>query len=111
MTATSLLQLGVYLGVLLVLVKPLGWYMAQVFESQSAWLNTFGRPIENLIYRIARVKDSEEMRWTQYAAAVLLFNVLGFIAVYALQRLQGVLPLNPQGLVVRSARIPHSIRR
>ena len=98
MTATSLLQLGVYLGVLLVLVKPLGWYMAQVFESQPAWLNTFGRPIENLIYRIARVKDSEEMRWTQYAAAVLLFNVLGFIAVYALQRLQGVLPLNPQGL-------------
>jgi potassium-transporting ATPase potassium-binding subunit len=98
MTANSLLQLGVYLGVLLVLIKPLGWYMAQVFESQPAWLNTFGRPIENLIYRIARVKDSEEMRWTQYAAAVLLFNVLGFIAVYALQRLQGVLPLNPQGL-------------
>jgi K+-transporting ATPase ATPase A chain len=98
MIASSLLQLGVYLGVLLVLVKPLGWYMAQVFESQPAWLNTFGRPIENLIYRIARVKDSEEMRWTQYAAAVLLFNVLGFIAVYALQRLQGVLPLNPQGL-------------
>jgi potassium-transporting ATPase potassium-binding subunit len=89
MTANSLLQLGVYLGVLLVLIKPLGWYMAQVFESQPAWLN---------IYRIARVKDSEEMRWTQYAAAVLLFNVLGFIAVYALQRLQGVLPLNPQGL-------------
>jgi potassium-transporting ATPase potassium-binding subunit len=98
MTANSLLQLGVYLGVLLVLVKPLGWYMAQVFESQPVWLNTFGRPIENLIYRIARVKDSEEMQWTQYAAAVLLFNVLGFIAVYALQRLQGVLPLNPQGL-------------
>jgi K+-transporting ATPase ATPase A chain len=98
MTASSFLQLGVYLGVLLVLVKPLGWYMAQVFESRPAWLNTFGRPIENLIYRIARVKDSKEMRWTQYAAAVLLFNVLGFIAVYALQRLQGVLPLNPQGL-------------
>jgi potassium-transporting ATPase potassium-binding subunit len=98
MTANSLLQLGVYLGMLLVLVKPLGWYMAQVFESRPAWLNTFGRPIENLIYHIARVKDSEEMRWTQYAAAVLLFNVLGFIAVYALQRLQGVLPLNPQGL-------------
>ncbi|MDD2770571.1 MAG: potassium-transporting ATPase subunit KdpA, partial [Methylococcus sp.] len=97
MTANGLLQIFVYVGVLLALAKPLGSYMAAVYEGRSAaarWL----APIERLIYRIAGVDPQAEMRWTGYAAAFLLFNLLGALAVFALQRFQAVLPLNPQAL-------------
>ena len=76
MTATSLLQLGVYLGVLLVLVKPLGWYMAQVFESQPAWLNTFGRPIENLIF------GRDQRGWEQVLEFHRRLHQAGYLALH-----------------------------
>ena len=90
-----LLQLAIYLVVLLVLARPLGTYMAGVFgdkPSRTHWLG----PIERFFYRIAGVNPQAEMGWKRYAVAVIVVNVLGALAVYALQRLQQWLPLNPQ---------------
>ncbi len=98
MTANGYLQLVLYVVVLLVLAKPLGSYMARIFEGQPAMLNTVGGPLERLLYRVCGVDPGKEMRWTQYALAMLAFNLLGVLAVYGLQRLQVYLPLNPQGL-------------
>jgi potassium-transporting ATPase potassium-binding subunit len=95
MTANGYFQLVLYLVVLLALAKPLGTYMARIFENQSAVLNTIGGRFEGLLYRVCGVDPHKEMRWTQYALAMLAFNLLGALAVYALQRLQVYLPLNP----------------
>ncbi len=92
MTANGLLQIGFYFAVLLALAKPLGVYMARVYE---------GRPstrMELLFYRITGVRPDEEMDWKVYALCVLLFSAAGWIFLYALQRLQAVLPLNPAGM-------------
>ncbi|MGH8508522.1 MAG: potassium-transporting ATPase subunit KdpA [Gammaproteobacteria bacterium] len=96
MSANGILQIVVYLAVLLALVKPLGAYMARIYAGQPALLNRIGAPFENLMYRLCGVDPSKDMRWTEYALAMLLFNLLGAVVVYGLQRLQGVLPLNPQ---------------
>jgi K+-transporting ATPase ATPase A chain len=96
MTANGFLQLALYVVVLIALAKPLGAYMANVYEGQSV-ANRLGLPLESLLYRLCGVDPEKEMRWTQYAFAMLLFNLLGLLAVYALQRLQADLPLNPQG--------------
>ncbi|MDS4069366.1 MAG: potassium-transporting ATPase subunit KdpA [Candidatus Competibacter sp.] len=95
MTSHAWLLLGLYLLVLLVLVKPLGIYIANVVEGRS-WVLRLGFPIEALIYRLGGVRSRSTMGWLQYALALLLFNTLGVFAVYALQRLQLWLPLNPQ---------------
>jgi potassium-transporting ATPase potassium-binding subunit len=95
-TSDALLQIGIYLASVLVLVKPLGWYMARVYEGRLAIVNRIGGPLERFIYRFCGVHPDIEMRWTRYALAMLVFNFLGFFAVYALQRLQVYLPLNPQ---------------
>ncbi|MBI3527927.1 MAG: potassium-transporting ATPase subunit KdpA [Betaproteobacteria bacterium] len=102
MTANGYLQLAFYVAVLIALAKPLGAYMARIYEGQPAFLNRIGAPVENLIYRVCGVNPAQEMRWTQYAVATLIFNVLGFFAVYALQRLQLSLPLNPQNMAAVS---------
>ena len=98
MTAHGLLQIALYLLVLLALVKPLGWYMARVYENRPCGLDRLIGPLERVIYRLAGVRADDEMRWTTYAWAMLLFNALGLLAVFALELLQGMLPLNPQGL-------------
>ncbi|HUL55345.1 MAG TPA: potassium-transporting ATPase subunit KdpA [Usitatibacter sp.] len=98
MTANGYLQLTFYLVVLIGLAKPLGLYMARIYQGEPALLNRAGAPVERVLYRVAGVDPAKEMHWTQYAIAMLLFNLLGFIAVYALQRLQGVLPFDPQAL-------------
>lgn len=95
MTPHAWWLLGVYWLVLLALVKPLGVYIANVMEGRSLALR-FGGPLETLIYRLGGARKNEEMGWLQYALALLLFNALGIFAVYALQRLQFWLPLNPQ---------------
>jgi K+-transporting ATPase ATPase A chain len=97
MSANGYLQLVFYVVVLVALAKPLGAYMARVYEDRPAVLNRIGAPFERLIYRIGGVDPAREMRWTEYAIAMLVFNFFGFLAVYALQRFQAVLPLNPQG--------------
>ncbi|HVR99649.1 MAG TPA: potassium-transporting ATPase subunit KdpA [Thermoanaerobaculia bacterium] len=90
MTANGLLQIGLFVVLLLAVVKPLGLYMARVYE---------GRPFgfERLIYRLTGVRPDEEMDWKVYAFSVLLFSLAGTLFLYALQRLQGLLPANPQG--------------
>jgi K+-transporting ATPase ATPase A chain len=93
----SVVQIVLYMTVLLALVKPLGMYMARVYQGQPILLDRILGPVEEGIYRLAGVRRDEEMDWKTYAAAVLLFNVAGLLTLYALQRLQGLLPLNPQG--------------
>ncbi|MGH2541957.1 MAG: potassium-transporting ATPase subunit KdpA [Ardenticatenaceae bacterium] len=95
MTLNGLLQIGLYLVVLLALTKPLGWYMARVYEGESIGLDRLLAPVERLIYRLCGVRG-EEMDWKTYTIAMLLFNAVGVLFLYALQRLQGDLPLNPQ---------------
>ncbi|HEX7557680.1 MAG TPA: potassium-transporting ATPase subunit KdpA, partial [Usitatibacter sp.] len=97
MSANGYLQLAFYIVVLLALAKPLGTYMARVYQGEPAFLNRVGAPFERLLYRASGVDPAREMRWTEYAIAMLVFNFLGFLAVYALQRFQAVLPFNPQG--------------
>jgi len=96
MTANDYLQLGIYLTVLLLLVKPLGAYMALAFSDQPNRLTKFGGGIERFVYRICGIHRDEEMGWQRYSLAMLVFNVVGLLAVYALQRTQQWLPLNPQ---------------
>jgi K+-transporting ATPase ATPase A chain len=97
MNIFSWLQLIFFMVVLFVLVKPLGLFMTRVYQGERTFLNPVLRPVEKLIYRLSGVNPDQEMNWKAYAIAMLLFNVLGLLAVYALQRLQGFLPLNPAG--------------
>jgi potassium-transporting ATPase potassium-binding subunit len=101
--AQGLLQIALYLAVLLILVKPLGAFMAAVFEGQRTFLTPVLAPVERLIYRCAGVDAARETGWRRYALDVLLINLIGFLVVYALQRLQAVLPLNPQSFGAVSA--------
>jgi K+-transporting ATPase ATPase A chain len=98
MNIFSWAQLIIYMVVLLALAKPLGMYMAKVYQGERTLLDPVLTPLERSIYRSAGVRSDEEMGWKTYAVAMILFNILGLIAVYGLQRLQGMLPLNPQGL-------------
>jgi K+-transporting ATPase ATPase A chain len=98
MTANGIFQLVFYVVVLLALAKPLGAYMARVYEGRPVALGRVLGWLERLTYRLCGVGPGQEMGWKAYAGAMLLFNLFGLLAVYLLQRLQGVLPLNPQGL-------------
>ena len=98
MNIYSWIQIAFYIVVLLLLAKPLGLFMARVYQGERTFLDLILRPVERLLYRLAGVKADEEMDWKTYAIAMLLFNILGLLAVYALQRFQGLLPLNPQEL-------------
>ena len=97
MTGNGVLQLVVYLVVLLALAKPLGAYMARVYEGRPLALEPVLGWLERLIYQVSGVRSNEEMGWKTYAVTMLLFNLAGVLVVYGLQRIQGVLPLNPQG--------------
>ena len=91
-------QVIVYFAVLFALVKPLGTFMARVYQGERTFLTPILGPVERLVYRIAGIDAEEDMDWRQYAKVMLVFNLLGFLAVYGLQRVQGVLPFNPAGL-------------
>ncbi|HEX3894671.1 MAG TPA: potassium-transporting ATPase subunit KdpA [Rudaea sp.] len=99
MTANDYLQLGLFLVVLLALVKPLGTYMALVFADEPNRITRTGAPLEKLLYRIGGVDVAEDMNWVRYALAMLVFNIAGSLLLYALMRLQAWLPLNPQHMV------------
>jgi K+-transporting ATPase ATPase A chain len=105
MTANAWLQLGLYLVVLIGLAKPLGSYMARVYQGERHWLSRVLGPVERLCYRLFGVREDEEMGWKRYAGAVLLFSVASFLAVYALERLQHLLPLNPAGMSAVEAKV------
>ena len=96
MTANAWIQLGIYLAILVALVKPLGWYMARVYQGQPCGLDRGLGWLERLIYRLAGVDPQHQMGWKSYAVAVLVFNAIGLVVLYALLRLQHLLPLNPQ---------------
>ena len=91
MTTNGLLQIGLFVAVLVALAKPLGAYMARVYEGKPFGLDRILGPFERLIYRVTGVRPDEEMDWKAYALAVLLFSGVGVLFLYALQRLQGAL--------------------
>jgi K+-transporting ATPase ATPase A chain len=97
MTLNGWLQIAFFLAAILVVTMPLGRFMARVFNRERTWLDPVLRPIERLIYRVTGVDESREMRWTEYAAAMLLFSVVSMLVLYLIQRVQHWLPLNPQG--------------
>jgi len=97
MTATGLIQIVVYMAVLLILVKPLGGYMAKVYLGESFGLERILGPAERLIYRMFGIRPEDEMHWKTYAGAAILFKLAFFFLLYLLLRIQGILPLNPQG--------------
>ncbi len=103
MTFNTWLQFGLFFGVLLALVKPLGKYMSRVYQGQPCGLDKVLGGCERLIYRLCGVTSTAESTWKQYAAGVLLFNMLGVLVVYGLQRFQNTLPLNTQNFPAVSA--------
>ncbi|MDG4901567.1 MULTISPECIES: potassium-transporting ATPase subunit KdpA [unclassified Mesorhizobium] len=98
MTLNGWIQILVYCGILLLLVKPLGGYMHRVFKGDRTLLSPVLVPIERGLYRLAGTSDKEEQHWAAYATGMLFFNLVGFLVLYALQRLQGALPYNPVGM-------------
>jgi K+-transporting ATPase ATPase A chain len=98
MTANGVFQIALYFGLVVLLMKPLGLYMARVFNGERTFIDPVLRPVERVIYRLSGVDPRQEQHWTTYTAAVLLFNLSGLALLYGLQRLQHVLPLNPQDL-------------
>ncbi len=96
MTVNDIVQIVLYFGILLLLAKPLGVYMARVYEGQPFGLDRILGPVERFFYRLSGITPDEEMGWKKYASAVLLFSAAGLFFLYLLQRLQGILPLNPQ---------------
>jgi len=98
MTVNGWVQICFFFALVLVCAKPLGIYMARVFEREHTFADRIFRSIERLIYRIARIDESHEMRWTEYGIVMLLFSFVTMLATYAIERLQHLLPLNPQHL-------------
>jgi potassium-transporting ATPase potassium-binding subunit len=97
MTGTGVLQILAFFGLILLVTKPIGLFMSRLFQGERTILHPVLRPVETLVYTLCGVREDQEQRWTQYAASLLSFSVFSFLFVYAFQRLQGYLPLNPQG--------------
>lgn len=98
MQPLEFLQIALYFGLLITFTPLLGGFMAKVFNGEKTWLTPALKPVEGFIYKLSDVDNREEMSWKEYAVALLVFNVLGFLAVFALMLAQGALPLNPQGI-------------
>ncbi len=96
MTANGWLQIAVFLGLVLLVTKPVGVFMTRVFNRERTFMDPVLRPIERLVYRLTGVDENHEMRWTEYAGSMLLFSVVSMLVLYAMERLQSHLPLNPQ---------------
>ena len=98
MNIYSWIQVVFYLAVLVLLAKPLGSFMARVYQGERTFLDPILHPVEKLIYRLSGIQTQGDMGWKTYAIAVMLFNGIGLLVVYLLQRAQGMLPLNPAAL-------------
>ena len=96
MTGNGWLQIALFLALILAITKPLGRFMARVFNREKTFMDPALRPVERLLYKITGVDENHEMRWTEYAIAMLLFSAVSMIVLYAMQRLQGYLLFNPQ---------------
>src|SRR5208282_3226976 len=97
MLSNALIQIGLFSVVVTVMRIPLGLYMARVFAGERTFLDPVLGPVERLIYRLCGVQPATEDTWVEYTVSMLLFSVVGMVVLYALQRLQGLLPLNPAG--------------
>jgi K+-transporting ATPase ATPase A chain len=98
MTSNGWLQIAVFFALILLTAKPMGLYMARVYERQKTLLDPVLGPVERLLYRLTGVDADTEMRWTEYLVAMLVFSLATLLLTYAVERLQGLLPLNPQHL-------------
>jgi potassium-transporting ATPase potassium-binding subunit len=98
MTLNGWLQILVFLGLIFAVTKPLGVFMTRVFARERTFLDPVLRPIERLLHRVTGVDETHEMRWTEYATTMLVFSAVSMLVLYLIQRIQGVLPLNPQHL-------------
>ena len=98
MSLNGWLQIALFIALILLLAKPMGSYMTRVFEHRRTWLDPVLVPCERLLYRLTGIDPDEEMRWTQYAIAMLIFSAATLILTYLVERLQLILPLNPQHL-------------
>ena len=96
MTINGWLQILLFLGLIFAVTKPMGVFMARVFERERTFLDPLLRPVERLLYRVTGVDEQHEMPWTEYATAMLLFSLVSMLLLYLIQRIQGVLPFNPQ---------------
>ncbi len=96
MTANGWLQIVVFLVLVVLITKPLGIYMARVFNREKTFMDPVLRPVERLLYRVTGVDENHEMRWTEYAISMLLFSMVSMLVLYLMERLQGYLPFNPQ---------------
>ncbi len=97
MTINGWIQIALYSAIVILLVKPFGGYMARVFTGERTFLSPVLKPVERGIYRVCGVDEGQDQHWVTYAVAMLFFSMAGFVTLYALQRLQGILPFNPQG--------------
>ncbi len=98
MTVNGWLQIFFFLGLIFLVTKPMGIFMARVFSREKTFMDPVLRPLERLLYRVTGVDEDHEMHWTEYAISMLLFSVVSMIVLYAIQRLQAFLPFNPQKL-------------
>jgi len=98
MTLDGWIQIAIYCAIIIALVKPLGWYMTRVFTSERTFLSPALRPVEKGLYRLSGIDETREQGWVNYTLGMLFFHVGGFLILYALMRLQGVLPFNPQSM-------------
>jgi K+-transporting ATPase ATPase A chain len=98
MTANGVGQILVFLAIIAALAAPLGTYMARVFSGERTLLSPILAPLEKLLYRLSGIDEKREQNWATYTVAMLLFNLFCFVSLYALLRLQGFLPFNPQGM-------------
>ncbi len=96
MTVNGWLQILLFLALIFLVTKPMGVFMARVFSRERTFMDPVLRPVEQLLYRVTGVDEDHEMRWTEYAIAMLLFSVVSMIVLYLMERLQGFLPFNPQ---------------
>lgn len=96
MTLNGWLQIFVFLALVFLVTKPMGVFMARVFNREKTFMDPVLRPLERVLYRITGVDENHEMRWTEYAISMLLFSLVSMIVLYFMQRLQGYLPFNPQ---------------
>src|SRR5215510_3411106 len=97
MTSIGILQILVFFGLILLVTKPAGLFMSRLFQGERTFLHPLFRPLEVLVYKVCGIGEDEEQRWTQYTASLLGFSFFAFVFTYGLMRLQGMLPLNPQG--------------
>ncbi|AFL49546.1 K+-transporting ATPase ATPase A chain [Sinorhizobium fredii] len=98
MTINGWIQILVFCGIVTLLVKPLGGYMTRIFSGERTLISWIFGPLERGLYAVAGTSEREEQHWTTYAAALLFFNLAGFLLLYFLQRFQGALPFNPAGM-------------